>query len=177
MAPRPPHVGWCGFPSSSLLGGAAMVGVAFPFLFGVVLFSLLGGVTLSSFLLGGIPLTPSSCWVLLVLYFFGGWCWFLLLLFGGAAFFQILAVVLPFSAAPFWNRIKQCLSELKLEFLGGGAVFRCFPFLCFGFLLLLLLGVVCFLPLPCGWWVVFSSLSFWVWVNLRFLAEVLPFSS
>ena len=42
--------------------------------------------------------------------------------------------------------------------LGGGAVFCCFPFLCCA-VLLLLLGVVCFLPLPCGC-VVFPPLRF-----------------
>ena len=37
---RPLHSGWCGFPPSSRFGGAALVDVAFPLLFGVVLFSL-----------------------------------------------------------------------------------------------------------------------------------------
>ena len=85
MVVGPPHFGWCGFPPSSLIGGAALVGVAFPFLFGVVLFStpkwwcvvlLNGAVSSSSALVGGVALGGSaafpsffvggvafSCWV------------------------------------------------------------------------------------------------------------------
>ena len=62
---RPPRVGWCGFPPSSLFGGAALVSVACPFLFGVVLFFLsLMVFAVSWVLLGGVPLSPSSFLVL-----------------------------------------------------------------------------------------------------------------
>ena len=39
---RTPHFGWRGFPPTFLFGGAALVGVALPFMKFVVLFSFLG---------------------------------------------------------------------------------------------------------------------------------------
>ena len=73
---------------------------------------------------------------------FCGWCCFPLLLFGRVASLHFLAVALPFSVVSFGIELKQCLSEIKVEFLCGGALFRCFPYLCCVFLLLLLLGGV-----------------------------------
>ena len=79
-------LGSCGFPPSSRFGGAASVGVAFPFLFGVVLFSFLGwccGVFVPCGWCSSLSLL--SLGVACFVSFFGWWCCFFLLLFGRAA--------------------------------------------------------------------------------------------
>ena len=147
-------LGGAAFPPSSLFGGAALVGVAFPLLFGVVLQSLrpFWVVFLSlpplffgccfCFFVGGAAFLPSFC---------------------GVASFHFLGVVLPLSIL---NQTRVKGSEVNESnvvllsggvvfpaspVLGGGAVFLCFPFLCCALLLLLVLGVVCFLLLPSKW--------------------------
>ena len=102
--------GWCGFPPSSLSGGAPLVCVAFPFLFGVVLFSFLGWCC-SLF----VPI-----WVVflfsLSLLLLGVACFVILFLVGGAAFPSSFLVVLPIPLVvvlPLSLGIKQCLSEMN----------------------------------------------------------------
>ena len=94
-------MGGAAFLPLPFFGGAALVGVAFPFLFGVVLFSFLGWCCRLFVPSGGVPLSPSTFWVLLVLSF--------LFLVGGAAFPSSFLVVLHQSlhflavVRPFWN--------------------------------------------------------------------------
>ena len=81
MVVRPFHLGGAVFPPSSLFGGAALVGVAFPFLFEVVLFSflgwcrvLLGGAALSLLFLGVACFVMLFWWVVLLSTPLFWWC-------------------------------------------------------------------------------------------------------
>ena len=148
---HPPHFGWCGFPPSSLFGGAALVGVAFPLLFGVVLQSLRPfwvvffslppasfhflGVLLPLSILNQTRVKSSEVNESNVVLLSGGDVFPLLPFWAVLLFFFVFhSCVVHCCSSSFWVLFASSLS------LPSGVVPTSVPFL----------GVNAFFPLPCG---------------------------